>query len=221
MATTITNYTTYDQAYYYADLKGLPRLSEEDRRSLVTRLLTADNPAQIKQHLMGSYLHFAKHYAIELCPTSRYHRDLPDLIGIANLTVVEVLSRTDLTQVNHLTSYLAAYLRGRLKEAALSATCRALQEQGVPVTIRALAQAAGVGLNRAQQFLRQHRDQFPAGPTSKASRHEQRLAHVAGVYAEHLAQGKPITSSKTLARAAHVRIETALEFLRIERSKSK
>jgi hypothetical protein len=56
-------------------------------------------------------------------------------------------------------------------------------------------------------------------PTSTAARHEQRLAHVAAVYAEHLAQGKPITS-KTLARAAHVRIETALEFLRAERSKS-
>jgi RNA polymerase sigma factor (sigma-70 family) len=383
MAQPITNYTTYDQAYYYADLKGLPRLSEEERRSLITRLSTADNPAQIKQHLMESYLNFAKHYAIDLCPHSRYQRDLPDLIGIANLTVVEVISRTDLTQVNDLTSYLAAYLRGRLKEAtindglipiatsvrararqrgeatrfealdhllsldeqmewfetddleeppaapllpteaapepdprlsaqvemwlsylspraqavlrlryglsddnerrhttaeivrllgirrtevqrlerealirlrafvegratlvqrggkltiaypavqnrlrippeqeaALSATGRSLQAQGVAVTARALAQAAGVGLSRAQQFLRQHRDQFPAGPTAKAARHQERLAHVAEVYAEHLAQGKHITSSTTLARAAHVRIETALEFLRAHRNK--
>jgi len=106
------------------------------------------------------------------------------------------------------------------QEAALSATGRELQAQGVAVTARALAQAAGVGLNLAQQFLRQHRAQFPAGPTSTASRHQDRLAHVAAIYAEHLAQGKPITSSKTLARAAHVRIETALEFLRAERSKS-
>jgi hypothetical protein len=83
MATIATNYTTYDQAYYYADLKGLPRFSEEDRRSLITSLPTADNHAQIKQCLMESYLHFAKHYAIDLCPKSRYHRDLPDLIGIA------------------------------------------------------------------------------------------------------------------------------------------
>ena len=379
MTQPLTNYTTYDQAYYYADLRRLSRLSEEDRRSLVTRLPTADNPALIKQQLMESYLPFAKHYAIELCPTSRYQRDLPDLIGIANLTVVEVITRSDLTQVNDLTSYLAAYLRGRLQEAtlndglihittsvrararqggeasrfealdhllsldeqmewfetddleeppaapllpteaaperdpalraqvetwlaylfpraqavlrlryglsddnerchataeivrllgirrtevqrlerealvrlrafaegkatlvqrhgklsidypavqnrlritpqqeaALSATGRTLQAQGPAVT----AQAAGVSQSRAQQFLRQHRDQFPAGPTSKAERHQQRLAHVAAVYAEQVAQGKHITST-TLARAAHVRIETALEFLRTVRSTS-
>jgi RNA polymerase sigma factor (sigma-70 family) len=382
----ITNYTTYDQAYYYADLKGLPRLSETDRQSLIADLSTTGDPRQIAHHkkrLMESYLHFAKQYAIDLCHHSRYQRDLPDLIGIANLTLVEVISRTDLTQVNDLTGYLAAYLRGRLKgatindglipitpsvrararqrgetsrfealdhllsldeqmewfdddlqeppaapllpteaaperdptqraqvetwlsylspraqailrlryglsednerchstaeivrllgirrtevqrlerealiqlrafvegkatlvqrggkltidypavqnrlrippeqEAALSATCRALQAQGVAVTARALAQAGGVGQSRAQQFLRQHRDQFPARLTSKAERHQQRLAHVAEVYAQHLAWGQPITSSTTLARAAHVRIETALEFLRIERGKS-
>jgi RNA polymerase sigma factor (sigma-70 family) len=385
MTQPITNYTTYDQAYYYADLKRLPRLSEEQRRHLITSLPTADHPTHLKQHLIESYLHFAKHYAIELCPTSRYHRDLPDLIGIANLTVVEVISRTDLTQVNDLTSYLAAYLRGRLREATIndglipitasvrararqrgeadrfdvldhllsldeqmewfetddleeppatpllpseaaperdpalraqvetwlsylspraqavlrlryglsddnerchstaeivrllgirrtevqrlerealirlrafvegratlvqrkgkltidypavqnrlritpeqeatmSAAGRSLQAQGVPVTARALAQAAGVGQSRAQQFLRLRRDQFPTSAVNQvtAARHQQRLAHVAAVYAEHLAQGKPITSSKTLARATHVRIETALEFLRIERSK--
>jgi RNA polymerase sigma factor (sigma-70 family) len=384
MTQPITNYTTYDQAYYYADLKRLPRLSEEERRHLITSLPTADDPTRIKQHLIESYLHFAKHYAIDLCHHSRYHRDLPDLIGIANLTVVEVLSRSDLTQVGDLTSYLAAYIKGRLKEATIndglipvttsvrtrarqrgdanrfealdhllsldeqmewfetddleeppatpvlpteaaperdpmqraqvetwlsylsphaqavlrlryglsddnerchstaeivrllgirrtevqrlerealvrlrafvedkatlvqrngkltidypavndrlritpeqeaimSAAGRSLQAQGVAVSIRALAQAAGVSLSRAQQFLRQHRDQFPAEMISKAERHQERLAHVAAVYAEHLAQGQPITSSTTLARAAHVRIETALEFLRAERCKS-
>src|SRR5215472_9048512 len=120
MATIITNYTTYDQAYYYADLKGLPRLSEEDRQHLITSLPTTDNPAHLKQQLMESYLHFAKHYAIELCHQSRYHRDLPDLIGIANLTVVEVISRTDLAQIGDLTSYLAAYIKGRLREATMN-----------------------------------------------------------------------------------------------------
>jgi len=383
VATIITNYTTYDQAYYYADLKRLPRLSEEDRRHLITGLPAADNPALVKQHLIESYLHFAKHYAIDLCPKSRYHRDLPDLIGIANLTVVEVISRSNLAQVNDLTSYLAAYLRGRLKEAtindglipittsvrsrarqrgetsrfealdhllsldeqmewfetddleeppatpllpteaapervpaqraqvetwlsylspraqaivrlryglsdenerchstaeivrllgvrrtevqrlerealirlrafvegkatlvqrqgkltidypavnnrlritseqevAMNAACADLQAQGVPVSVRALAQAAGVSLSRAQQYLRQHRDQFPVEMISKAERHQQRLAHLAEVYAEHLAQGKHLTST-TLARAAHVRIETALEFLRTVRSTS-
>ena len=123
MAAITTNYTTYDQAYYYADLKRLPRLSEEDRRLLVTSLPTADNPdliTHIKQHLIESYLPLAKHYAIDLCPNSRYQRDLPDLIGVANLTVVEVITRADLTQVNDLTSYLVACIRGRLKDATLN-----------------------------------------------------------------------------------------------------
>ena len=120
MATIITNYTTYDQAYYYADLKRLPRLSEEQRRSLMTSLPTADNPTQIKQQLIESYLPLAKYFAIDLCPKSRYHRDLPDLIGEANLTVVEVMTRSDLTQVDDLTNYLAAWIRGRLKAATLN-----------------------------------------------------------------------------------------------------
>jgi RNA polymerase sigma factor (sigma-70 family) len=120
MTQTITNYTTYDQAYYYADLKRLPRLSEEQRRHLVTSLPTADNPhltAQIKQQLIESYLPLAKYFAIALCPKSLSHRDLPDLIGEANLTVVEVITRADLTQIDDLTSYLAACVRGELKGA--------------------------------------------------------------------------------------------------------
>ncbi len=386
MAVILTNYTTYDQAYYYADLKSLPRLSQTDRQSLIASLSTTSDPrqiAQIKRQLMESYLHFAKRYAIDLCYHSRYHRDLPNLIGIANLTVVEVISRTDLTQIGDLTSYLAAYLRGRLKEAtindglisirtsvrsrawqrgeanrfealdhllsldeqmewfqtddleeppvtpllpteaaperdpaqraqvetwlsylsphaqavlrlrygladdnerchstaeivrllgirrtevqrlerdalmrlralaegkatlthwrgqiriacpaaqarltiapeqaaALTAAHAALQARGMPVTGRTLARAAGVGHNRAQQFLRQYRQQFPGTWTSPAERHQQRLAHVAQVYAELVAQGQPITT-RTLVKVAHVRIETVLEFLRAHRSQS-
>ena len=123
MTQTITNYTTYDQAYYYADLKRLPRLSEEERRHLMTSLPTANDPHladQIKHRLIESYLPLAKYFAIDLCPKSRYHRDLPDLIGEANLTVVEVITRTDLTQIDDPTSYLAAYLRGRLKGATIN-----------------------------------------------------------------------------------------------------
>jgi RNA polymerase sigma factor (sigma-70 family) len=120
MTQTITNYTTYDQAYYYADLKRLPRLSEEERRHLITCLRTADNPqvnTQVKHQLIESYLPLAKYFAIDLCPKSRYQRDLPDLIGVANLTLVEVITRTDLTQVDDPTSYLAAWMRGRIKGA--------------------------------------------------------------------------------------------------------
>ncbi len=120
MTQTITNYTTYDQAHYYADLKRLPRLSEEQRRHLITSIATTDNPTQIKQQLIESYLPLAKYFAIDLCPKSRYQRDLPDLIGVANLTVVEVITRSDLTQVDDLTSYLVAWIRGRLKDATLN-----------------------------------------------------------------------------------------------------
>ncbi len=84
MSIPITNYTTYDQAYYYADLKRLPRLSEEERRSLMTSGASADNPqltTQIKHQLIESYLPLVKYFAIDLCPKSRYHRDLPDFIG--------------------------------------------------------------------------------------------------------------------------------------------
>lgn len=118
MTQPITNYTTYDQAYYYADLKRVPRLSDEDRRHLITHLSTTHDPhltASIKQQLIESYLPLAKYFAITLCPRSRYRRDLPDLIGEANLTVVEVITRADLTRIDDLTGYLAAWLRGRLK----------------------------------------------------------------------------------------------------------
>ena len=120
MTTPITNYTTYDQAYYYADLKRLPRLSEEERRHLITSMQTAEGPhltTQIKHHLIESYLPLAKYFAIDLCPKSRYQHDLPDLIGVANLTVVEVITRSNLTQIDDLTSYLVAWMRGRIKGA--------------------------------------------------------------------------------------------------------
>ncbi len=110
----ITNYTSYDQAYYYADLKRLPRLSEEERRRLTASLPLANDPqltTRIKHQLIESYLPLAKYFAIDLCPKSRYQRDLPDLIGVANLTVVEVITRTDLAQIDDPTSYLAAWAR--------------------------------------------------------------------------------------------------------------
>ena len=112
-----TNYTTYDQAYYYADVKRLPHLSDAQRHHLLTMLPAAENPTPIKEQLIESYLLFATSLAIALCPKSRAHHDLPDLIGEANLTVVEVIGHRDLTSVDNLTSYLAAWIRGRVKRA--------------------------------------------------------------------------------------------------------
>src|SRR6266700_4766891 len=117
-----TNYTTYDLAYYYADLKRLPRLSREERQSLVTGMSGAhtspaiSQEAQIKQRLIEGYLPFAKHLAITLCPPSLYHCLLPDLIGAVNLAVVEATLRCDLGSTLSLDAYIAAYVRGAIKQ---------------------------------------------------------------------------------------------------------
>ena len=67
--------------------------------------------------MIESYLPLAKYFAIDLCPKSRYQHNLPDLIDEANLTVVEVITHADLTQIDDLTSYLVAWMRGKIKGA--------------------------------------------------------------------------------------------------------
>jgi RNA polymerase sigma factor (sigma-70 family) len=122
MATIITNYTTYDLEYYYADLKRLPRLSREERQRLVTGMSGAHvSPAmpretQVKHQLIEGYLPFAKHLAITLCPPTLYQRLLPDLIGAVNLAVVEATMRCDLGSTMSLDAYIAAYVRGVIKQ---------------------------------------------------------------------------------------------------------
>ncbi len=121
MTQPITNYMTYDQAYYYADLKRLPRLSREERQHLVTTLAeafptTLPEP-QLKQQLIESYLPFAKHLAITLCPPTLYRRLLPELIGSVNLAVVEAVLRADLGCTLSLDAYVAAYVRAAIKRA--------------------------------------------------------------------------------------------------------
>lgn len=144
-----TNYTTYDVAYYYADLKRVPRLSEEQRRHLLTSHATIpptpEETMQIKHALIESYLPLATSLTIALFP--HCHDRFADLIGEANLTVVEVITRTDLTQIENLTSYLAAWIKGRLKEAMrknhviyLPSYARAsAQARGTPEPFAALA----------------------------------------------------------------------------------
>ncbi len=118
---TITNYTTYDLDYYYADLKRLPRLSPEERRQLITLAsATPTRPAlsqgtQVKQQLIEGYLPFAKHLAITLCPPTLYQRLFLDLIGAVNLAVVEATMRCDLSSTMNLDAYTAAYVRGAIK----------------------------------------------------------------------------------------------------------
>jgi RNA polymerase sigma factor (sigma-70 family) len=118
---TITNYTTYDLDYYYADLKRLPRLSQEERQQLITLASASTNRPvfshviQIKQRLIEGYLPFATHLAITLCPPTLYQRLLPDLMGAVNLAVVEATMRCDLSSVLNLDAYIAAYIRGAIK----------------------------------------------------------------------------------------------------------
>jgi len=121
MATPITNYTTYDLAYYYADLKQVPRLSDEERRHLVSSLPPSSpvspEALQVKQRLIESYLPLAKYFAIDLCHNACYHRSLPDLIGEANLALVETVHRADLSSIHDVTSYLVACIRGGIYQA--------------------------------------------------------------------------------------------------------
>jgi hypothetical protein len=121
MTTVITDYTTYDLAHYYADLKHLPYISREERQHLLTDLsqahatrATLPDPHH-KQQLIESYLPLAKHLAITLCPPTLYRRLLPELIGAVNLAVVEVVMRADLNTTLSLEAYVAAYVRSAIK----------------------------------------------------------------------------------------------------------
>jgi RNA polymerase sigma factor (sigma-70 family) len=120
MTTLITSYTTYDQAYYYADLNRIPRLTEQARQDLLTRLPTTrsqDGMTEAQQQLIESYLPLANRIAIDLCPRF-VHRCLPDLIGAASLALVELIVSHDLSHIEGSpTPYFAACLRGAIKKA--------------------------------------------------------------------------------------------------------
>jgi RNA polymerase sigma factor (sigma-70 family) len=155
MTTPITNYTTYDLAYYYADLKRLPRLAREERQHLLAGLSgVPTSPAlsqggtQVKQRLIESYLPFAKQLAITLCPPTLYQRLLPELIGAVNLAVVEAVVRCDLGSTLNLDAYVAAYVRGAIKHTL--ATDEVLP---IPSWARERARAEGT----LDQLYAQHR----------------------------------------------------------------
>lgn len=105
------------------------------------------------------------------------------------------------------------------QETMLMQNATRMQQEGVAMSTPRLVQASGLSRARVEVFLRAHRDRFPANVVGTVL-HQQRLAHVAAVYAEHIAKGERITSAKQLARLAHTSGGIALEFLRAERSKS-
>src|SRR6266566_9158719 len=155
MATIITNYTTYDLAYYYADLRRLPRLSREERQGLVTSQsgahttpMHSQDDTGVKQRLIESYLPFAKHLAITLCPPTLYQRLLPELIGAVNLAVVEAVMRCDLAGTLSLDAYVAAYVRGAIKQTIV-------KDDVLPIPYRARERARAEGT--LDQLYAQHR----------------------------------------------------------------
>ncbi len=123
MATMITNYTTYDLRYYYADTKRLPRLSKEEERTLIASLAsptTQPLPVQqitsAKQRLIEGHLGLATCIAIDLCP--RRCPDLfADLVQEANLALVQATNHFDYAGGGDFTAYSAAWMRGRVKKA--------------------------------------------------------------------------------------------------------
>ena len=117
MGTIITNYTTYDLRYYYADTKRLPRLSKEEERQLVASLpLPTQQITQVKQRLIEGHLGLATRIAADLCP--RRCRDLyADLVQEANLALIQATNRFDYASGGNFTAYVAAWMRGRVKQA--------------------------------------------------------------------------------------------------------
>ncbi len=124
MATIITNYTTYDLAYYYADTKRIPRLSKEEEQGLIASLAAAtaqplpmQQITRAKQRLIEGHLGLATCIAIDLCPRSRRAQFFPDLVQEANLALVQATNRFDFTSGGNFTAYIAAWMRGKVKKA--------------------------------------------------------------------------------------------------------
>jgi RNA polymerase sigma factor (sigma-70 family) len=123
MATIITNYTTYDLRHYYADMKQLPRLSNEEERTLIASLappcspsLPAQQLAQIRQRLIEGHLVLVTCIAIDLCPCSCPGL-FADLVEEANLALVQATNHFDYVRDGDFTAYCAAWMSGKVKQA--------------------------------------------------------------------------------------------------------
>ncbi len=116
--TTITNYTTYDLAYYYADLCHIAFLTDEEQ----SRLIAATSPAAprldipARNRLIEAHLGLAKRIAIETCPPTAYQK-LPDIIGEVNLALVRAGNNYDVQAGGNLRSYFIAYAEKAVKRA--------------------------------------------------------------------------------------------------------
>ncbi len=152
MATIITNDTTYGLRYYYADTKRLARLSKEEERQLIASLAAPTTPSlpaqqiiQVKQRLIEGHLGLATCIAADLCP--HRCRDLyADLVQEANLALIQATNRFDYTSGGNFTAYVAAWMRGRVKQALADESlvkidydaCQRAQQRGTLDELRAL-----------------------------------------------------------------------------------
>jgi RNA polymerase sigma factor (sigma-70 family) len=118
MTSMTTSYTTYDLAYYYADLKHIPPLSDEEQH----HLLTSTPPGApcletaARNRLIEGHLGLASHIALAECPPTRPQR-VPDILGEVNLALVKAAGRFAAHSGGDVTAYLAAYMRGGVKRA--------------------------------------------------------------------------------------------------------
>ncbi len=112
---TITNYTTYDMASYYADVKRIPRLTEEERQSLMSDT-TPEQLAQARIRLIEGHLQMAIRIALKVCPPTHY-QSLPDLIGTVNLTLVKLAQQYNFAAGYAFTPYFAVCAEGAIRRA--------------------------------------------------------------------------------------------------------
>jgi RNA polymerase sigma factor (sigma-70 family) len=111
----MTNYTTYDLEYYYADLARLPRIPKEERQQhLAACSQQAHLDTQARNQLIEDYLRFVTYVARDRCPPSHY-QSLPDIMGDAFLTLVKVADSYDFQAGNDFTAYVAACTEGIIK----------------------------------------------------------------------------------------------------------
>lgn len=116
MSQVMTNYTTYDLAYYYADLGRLPRFSNEERQQLIaSNMQTTRLDPQVRNRLIEGHLSLATHVALDRCPPA-YYRSLPDILGEVALTLVNVTDRYDFQTGKDFTSYVVACTDGVVKQ---------------------------------------------------------------------------------------------------------
>jgi hypothetical protein len=87
-----------------------------------------------------------------------------------------------------------------------------LSEEGIRPTRERVAQEAGLGLNRAQVFLRTQADELPVAARPRQAEQQERLRRLEEACGHLEAQGVPVTIER-LARTAHVRKETVADFL--------